>query len=202
MGEEAVRFLPRFHRETESESEYCTESHKLGEQIMTPQPKIYRPSRPCSSSTGFSLIELLIVVAVILVIAAIAIPNFVRSKMAANEASSVQNLRNITTAEYLYSSTYSIGFSADLPSLGGSTATVDSGHAELIDQVLASGQKSGYSFGYSAGAPDAQGRVTTYAVNASPLVPGGTGQRYFYTDQTGVIRSNGSAAAGATDTPI
>jgi type IV pilus assembly protein PilA len=202
MGEEAARFLPRFHLETESESEYCTESHQPGEQIMTPQPKNYRTSGPCSSSKGFSLIELLIVVAVILIIAAIAIPNFVRSKMTANEASAVQNMRNVTTAEYLYSSTYSINFSADLVSLGGNTATPDTGHAELIDQVLAAGQKSGYSFGYSAGPLDGQGHVTTYAVNASPLIPGSTGQRYFYTDQTGVIRWNGSTAAAATDAPI
>ena len=137
MGEEAVRFLPRFHVEAGSETKNCTESYQLGEQIVRPQLRNYRSSRQCSSSKGFSLIELLIVVAVILIIAAIAIPNFVRSKMAANEASAVQNLRNITTAEYLYSSTYGIDFSPDLLSLSGSTATADSGHAELIDQVLA-----------------------------------------------------------------
>lgn len=202
MGEEAVRFLPRFHLESENETEYRTESHQLGAQIMTLQPRSHGSSRQPSSSNGFSLIELLIVVAVILIIAAIAIPNFVRSKMAANEASAVQNLRNITTAEYLYSSTYGINFSANLVSLSGSTATADSGHAELIDQVLAGGLKSGYSFGYSPGPVDAQGHVTTYALNASPLVPGSTGQRYFYTDQTGVIRWNGSTAAGATDAAI
>ncbi len=62
---------------------------------------------------GFSLIELLIVVAVILVIAAIAIPNFIRSKMRANEASAVANIRNITTGEVIYSTTYNIGYSSD-----------------------------------------------------------------------------------------
>jgi type IV pilus assembly protein PilA len=154
------------------------------------------------SSTGFSLIELLVVVAVILIIAAIAVPNYLRSKLAANEASAVQNLRTIDTAEYLYSSTYGIDFSADLPSLSGTAAIPDQTHAELIDQVLASGVKGGYQITYAATATDSQGYVTEYTVNAAPVAPGITGQRYFYTDQTCVIRWNASVAAGPTDPAI
>jgi type IV pilus assembly protein PilA len=169
---------------------------------MRAQPKNSTSSRQGSSHRGFSLIELLIVVAVILIIAALAIPNFVRSKMAANEASAVQNLRNISTAEYLYSSTYGINYTVDLPTLGGSTAVPDQGHAELIDQVLASGTKSGYLISYTPGPVDSFGHVTTYTVTANPLKPGSTGQRYFYTDQTLVIRWNGSSAAGPTDSAI
>jgi type IV pilus assembly protein PilA len=153
-------------------------------------------------SRGFSLIELLIVVAVILIVAAIAIPNFVRSREAANEASAVQNLRNITTAEYLYSTTYGVNFTTNLISLSGNTGNPDQTHAELIDEVLASGVKSGYSIGYTPGATNSLGQVVTYTVNASPLVPGSTGQRYFYTDQTCVIRWNATAAAGPTDAPV
>ncbi len=169
---------------------------------MTPQPKGSTSSRQGTSSRGFSLIELLIVVAVILIIAAIAIPNYVRSKMAANEASAVQNLRNITTAEFLYASTYGINFSPDLPTLSGTSATPDLSHAELIDEVLAGGVKSGYSFGYTAVTTDALGHVVDYAVTASPLVPGSTGNRYFYTDQTCVIRWNGTVQAGPSDLPL
>src|ERR1039457_1185296 len=90
---------------------------------------------------GFSLIELLIVVAVILVIAAIAIPNFIKSKMRANESSAVQSLRNISTAEIVYSTTYGIGFSSSLLHLSGTTAIPDQNDAELIDEALASGTK-------------------------------------------------------------
>src|SRR5438270_9858780 len=93
---------------------------------------------------GFSLIELLIVVAIILIIAAIAIPNLLRSRIAANEASAVGSVRTINTSEVTYSSTYSdIGYSSSLANLGPAsstdtcTSTVSSAGACLIDIVLA-----------------------------------------------------------------
>jgi type IV pilus assembly protein PilA len=155
-----------------------------------------------TSARGFSLIELLLVVAVILIIAAIALPNFIKSKMRANEATAVQNLRNITTAEVVYSTTYQIGFSPDLPSLGGAGVVIDQTQAALIDQVLAGGTKTGYVFTYAQLTVDAFGHVTSYAVNADPLVQNQTGVRHFYADQTGVLRVNNSAAAGASDPPL
>src|SRR5258707_5424436 len=102
---------------------------------------------------GFSLIELLIVVAIILIIAAIAIPNLLRSRMAANEASAVGSVRTINTSEVTFSSTYpSVGFASTLGALGG-TATVCAGatgatstNACLLDSVLQAGTKSGYVF--------------------------------------------------------
>ena len=155
---------------------------------------------------GFSLIELLIVVAIILIIAAIAIPNLLRSRMAANEASAVGSVRTINTAEVTYASSYpDCGFTAltTLAGAGGSTTA-----AGLIDNVLAGGTKSGYSFGTSnivggsscgtgTGTPN-----TNYAVNANPLTPGTTGQRYFFSDQSGVIRYNQSQAATNTDASL
>src|ERR1700719_334954 len=108
---------------------------------------------------GFSLIELLSVVAIILIIAAVAIPNLVRSRMSANEASAISSMRTIITSEIIYSTTYPIGFSADLPSLsdGGASANCvppavpAAGSACLIDSGLASGTKSGYAFTYGVG---------------------------------------------------
>jgi prepilin-type N-terminal cleavage/methylation domain-containing protein len=151
---------------------------------------------------GFSLVELLIVVAVILIIAAIAIPNFVRSRMRANEASAVQNLRNITTANTVYLTTYGIGFSTNLTKLGGNLVIVDSNNAGLIDSVLATGVKSGYSFSYSVTASDTLGNPVGYSVSASPLTVGTTGENYFYIDQSAIIRHNTTTTATASDPAI
>src|ERR1035437_9250215 len=94
---------------------------------------------------GFSLIELLIVVAIILIIAAIAIPNLLRARMAANEASAVGSVRSIVTAEVTYSSTWGTGFAAALTNLGDANpCTASAVTACLVDQVVASGTKSGY----------------------------------------------------------
>src|ERR1700739_1791702 len=101
---------------------------------------------------GFSLIELLIVVAIILIIAAIAIPNLLRSKMAANEASAVGSMRTLNTAAVTYTVSYG-GYPPSLASLGPIAAggTASSGLADLVDSVLAGGTKSGYSFTYTEG---------------------------------------------------
>jgi prepilin-type N-terminal cleavage/methylation domain-containing protein len=154
------------------------------------------------NSRGFSLIELLIVVAIILIIAAIAIPNLLRSRIAANQASAVGSLRTINTAQITYASTYNTGYSPDLVSLGPGTGTTPTpSEAGLIDSVLAGGVKSGYSFVYSPGSVVA-GRIDTYTLNANPTTPGTTGTNYYFTDQSGVIRQNSTGTASATDSPI
>ena len=151
---------------------------------------------------GFSLIELLIVVAIILIIAAIAIPNLLRSRIAANQASAVGSLRTLNTAEITYSSTYNSGFSATLSYLQPTTAaTPASTAAGLIDSVLASGSKSGYSFTYSSAATDSAGRIDNYSITAVPINTS-TGTNYYFTDQSGVIRQNSTTTAGSTDSPI
>jgi len=170
-------------------------------------------ARRNNGETGFSLIELLIVVAIILIIAAIAIPNLLRARMSANEASAVGSLRTINTAEVTFSSTYGIGFgplaSLGSPAAGACTAAVTS--ACLIDSVLTTGKKSGYTIAIPT--PAANGTIgapqPTYETNALPTAPGQSGQRSFCSDQSGVIRAdpNGSAApgtcaAGGTYVPI
>jgi type IV pilus assembly protein PilA len=160
---------------------------------------------------GFSLIELLIVVAIILIIAAIAIPNLLRSKMAANESSSVGSCRTINTAEVTYATAYpNVGYSADIPSLGGVPATCATtatpAAACLIDNILAQATaagtaKSGYFFTYNLNGA-AGGINTAYTLQATPANPGTTGQRYFFTDQTGVIRYGLTGVATAASSAI
>ena len=144
---------------------------------------------------GFSLIELLIVVAIILIIAAIAIPNLLRSKMAANEASAVGSLRTINTASVAYSTTYG-QYPTNLSNLQ-TNGAVSSTAADLIDTVLGGGVKSGYTFSFTAGGSNA-----SYSITAKPVTAGVTGQRGFYTDQSGVIRGDTTGSATSASTPI
>jgi len=148
---------------------------------------------------GFSLIELLIVVAIILIIAAIAIPNLLRSRMAANEASAVGSLRTINTACVTYSTTYnSAGYPSSLSAMGPATAAT-SASADLVDSVLSAGTKSGYVFAFTG---DGNTPSTGYSVTGNPVSRGTSGQRGFYTDQSGVIRANSTGAATSSDSPL
>ena len=139
---------------------------------------------------GFSLIELLIVVAIILTIAAIAVPNLIKSKMAANEASAVGSVRTINTGEVNYAASCpTVGFSATLvePNTGG--------------VCRGAGKKSGYTFKYTP----TKGGDRLYDSDKDVAVPatiGTRGQRGFFSDQTGVIRYTPKGTAPTTASSI
>jgi type IV pilus assembly protein PilA len=148
---------------------------------------------------GFSLIELLIVVAIILIIAAIAIPNLLRSRIAANEASAVGSIRTLNTAEVTYASTYpDRGFTCTLSNMGppAGTAAATSTSAGLVDAVLASGTKSGYTFVLTGCTVAGTTTINvTYQSTGVPTAAGQTGQRAFCSDQSGVIKYDASGTA-------
>jgi prepilin-type N-terminal cleavage/methylation domain-containing protein len=152
---------------------------------------------------GFSLIELLIVVAIILIIAAIALPNLMVARMSANEASAVQSLRTIQSAETAYATTFpAVGFSATLADLSGGTGagcTATPAQACLIDAILASGNKSGYVISWTG---DGLTPSVSYTVNADPSVRGSSGRRSFFSNYPGVIRYNDAAPATVNDPTI
>lgn len=157
---------------------------------------------------GFSLIELLVVVAIILIIAAIAIPSLLRARIAANEASAVASIRTINSSMITYSTTYpSVGFATTLATLGpnANPCTPSSANACLIDSVLSAGVKSGYNFAATAtgGPPKPQ-----YYATAAPVSLNQTGTRAFCAFEDGVVRVQptgtvpGSEAACQTLAPL
>jgi type IV pilus assembly protein PilA len=161
-------------------------------------PKIIRRAPGPKTGRGFSLIELLIVVAVILIIAAIALPNLIRSRIAANESSAAGSVRSIVTAQVSYASTYGIGHAPDLATLSGAglPCTATSTSACLLDPVLASGTKSGYLLATSSGGAN----NSTFVVSAVPASPNLTGNRVFCADETMVLRYQLGGSAPASDT--
>ncbi|HXJ97138.1 MAG TPA: prepilin-type N-terminal cleavage/methylation domain-containing protein [Terriglobia bacterium] len=176
------------------------------------------------NSEGFSLIELLIVVAIILIIAAVAIPSLIGAKSTANQLSAVASLKAIVTAEAEYNSTYQT-YTTTLAQLGPATGGLPSVSAAglINDTTLMSGTKAGYVFKYTptgAGSSGAGGSsesnaggtggtttggsatVLGYTVNADPQVPGKTGTAHYYLDDSGTIHFNNTAPAGPTDPTI
>jgi type IV pilus assembly protein PilA len=145
---------------------------------------------------GFSLIELLIVVAIILIIAAISVPSYLRSRIAANESAAVASMRTLNTAQISYNSAYpTTGYSATLDSLGGTSCSPpDSTSACLVDTQLTTAPytKNGYTFTLSnvTGTPNA-----TYTLVGAPALANASGIRYFCSFQDAVVRVSMSAIA-------
>jgi prepilin-type N-terminal cleavage/methylation domain-containing protein len=160
---------------------------------------------------GFSLIELLIVVAIILIIAAIAIPNLLRARMAANESSAVASVRTITTSEIIYQSAYpTVGYAPALVNLGGALGVAcvpSSTTACLIDSVLANngnpagGGKSGYQFTTGAGTVTS-GVNSGFTIKGVPNTINQTGIRAFCAEEDAVVRVDPAGVCSNTEAGI
>jgi len=158
---------------------------------------------------GFSLLELLIVVAVILIIAAIAIPNLLQARIAANEASAVGSLSAVRSAQTTYFSTYpTVGYATQLADLGGpAPCTPSSTTACLVDNGLAtatpgSGGKSGYVLQSTGVVTGGATNNTSYVSGAAPLSWSRSGNRDFCNTSDGVLRSKLGATGDAPTTTI
>ena len=142
--------------------------------------------RYIKENKGFSLIELMIVVLVIGIIAALSMPNLSKSKMAAHESSAISGMRTLVTAQITYATRSGSGdFAPDL-------ATLQS--ANLIDSVMGSGTAEAYSYSLS-------GSGVQYTIDARPLIYGSSGIRSFFTDESGAIRYTTADAAATSSSP-
>ncbi len=150
---------------------------------------------------GFSLIELLIVVAIILVIAAIAVPSYLKARIQANESAAIGGLRTLNEAQATYSSAFpSVGYAGTLAALGGTSCAPSSPSSGcFVDSVLSGGARSGYSYtmGGVTGTPSA-----TYQITLTPLNPGYTGTRYFCSFNDAVVRVNATTAITTCDNTV
>ena len=160
----------------------------------------------------------IVIIPIILIVAAIAIPNLLRARMAANEASTVGSLRSVNTAAITYAARFENGFPSSLDVLGqdrAGDATCD--HAAMLDPSLTSGHKNGYLFTYTPQYPDGAtapvispkaaakgctaGGASGYTVTADPMQRNTTGMRSFFTDQSGVIRFSRNGESATADSP-
>jgi len=145
-----------------------------------------------SRLAGFSLVEILVVVMVLMVIAAIAIPNLVHGKMRANEAAAVASVKTINTAEFMYHEAYpDVGYASSLASLGSNGSSCDQPSSTsaclIMDEALTSGIKSGYIFEILG---DGNKPTVSYTVNASPE-SGVSGRCSISSNQSGDVRLSG-----------
>ena len=139
-----------------------------------------------STKRGFTLIELMIVIAIIAIILGIAIPGLLRSRMSANEAGAAGALRTISTGEISYkaagidSTTAGVAKYATLTNLG-------TGSTPFLDNSLSSGAKSGYTF-VATPSLISNSAVAVFTATALPLVPFKTGTKAYFVDESGVVR--------------
>ena len=175
-------------------------------EAQPPQQPYYPPATAKSSNTALIVILVavgaVVLVPIVLIVAAIAIPNLLRARISANEASAVGSVRVINTAAVAYQAQFN-HYPEGLGSLGSPVAGVSPEYgAGLIDNTLASGKKSGYVFKYHGIDTKQTGALDDYEVTACPEVMGSSGRRCFYSDSSGVIRYSSSGHADKDSPPL
>jgi len=155
--------------------------------------------RDSHAKSGFTLVELMIVITIISIIAAIAIPNLIRSRMSANEGAAIGTMRTLSSAQQQFQAGSVLPFPSGMGQYAASVAQLAAQLPPFLDSALATGQKQGYAFTTVGGGIDG---APAYTANGDPLIWNSSGSRAFYTDQNGLITFNSGGAAGPADNPV
>ena len=203
-----MRFCPQCGEPGADDQMFCMKCGAgIGSAPAAPMPYYPPVKQDKSNKTVIILVVvaaiLVLAVPMILIVAAIAIPNLIRARISANESSAAASVRTIVTAAIQYQAAYG-HYPQTLEQLSqpAGNSAPDENHAGLIDATLASRAKSGYVFSYQASDSHHDGKFDAFTINADPIQPGRTGMKYFFSSEDGVVRWETSRQASAESPPL
>jgi type II secretory pathway pseudopilin PulG len=203
-----MKFCPQCGAPGNDDQRFCVNCRADTSAVPLVQMPYYPPQAKQKSNTTVIVLVvvaavLVLILPVILIVAAIAIPNLVRARISANEASAAASVRTITTAAIQYQSSYG-HYPQRLEQLSEppGNGTPDENHAALVDATLASRTKNGYVFTYQGLDSHHDGKIDAFTVNADPQIPEHTGFKHFFCSEDGVMRMESNRPANADSPPL
>jgi len=199
-----MRFCPQCGEGGADEQRFCM---KCGAGMSAASSAIAAPPQPDSTKKTILIVTLSVLVVlaipVVLIVAAVAIPNLLRARASANEGAAVASVRTLDVALTAYMASYG-HYPEAMAELGppGPGESIGEQHAALIDVVLAGRVKNGYTYTYEPVPDRGPNGSTGFTIQADPIQQGSTGTHHFFSDQTGIIRVNPRQEADSNSPPL